>query len=286
MASDSPNAEQVSYWNEISGPKWVALSDTIDAQIAPLGREAMDRAEVRAGERVLDIGCGCGQTTLELAARVGARGRVLGIDVSAPMLRVGRERTEAAGLARVEFIEADAQIQAFERGAADLVFSRFGIMFFSDPGAAFANLLASLRPGGRITFVCWQEIAKNPWMLVPATAVGDLVTLPPAPTLGSSGPFAFADAERVKGLLEGAGFAGVGYASLTPKLRIGVGMTLDGIVDFMLQMGPAGAALREAGEDVIHEARLAAKEALAPYETGDGLSMESAAWVFSGRRPE
>src|SRR5436190_20858405 len=132
IAATGPNAEQIEYWNSPSAAKWVALQDRIDATIEPFGVLAMDRAELAAGERAIDVGCGCGTTTLALAERVGPRGRVLGVDISAVMLARASERARSAGLASVEFVDGDAQTREFEKGAFDCVFSRFGVMFFAD----------------------------------------------------------------------------------------------------------------------------------------------------------
>src|SRR5882672_7172935 len=137
IASTGPNADQIEYWNSGQAQKWVAQQERLDAMIEPLGALAIERAELSAGERAIDVGCGCGATTLAIARRVGVRGRVLGIDISAPMLARARERARAEGVAQAEFANADAQTHAFERGAWDAVCSRFGVMFFADPTRAF-----------------------------------------------------------------------------------------------------------------------------------------------------
>lgn len=281
------NAEQITYWNEVSGPKWAELGDVIDAQIAPVGLVAMDAAEPGRGERVLDIGCGCGQTTVELARRVGPEGRVLGVDVSGPMLADAQRRAAEAEDASIGFVQADAQTHAFEPGAFDLAFSRFGVMFFEDPAAAFANLLSALRPGGRLVFACWQEIGRNPWMLVPAAAAAKHVEIPRPSDPTAPGPFAFADPERVGGLIGAGGFADYEATPIERKLTIGAGRGMDRIVDFLMQMGPAGAALRQAEdpEAVAAAVKASMTEVLEPYYDGDGVVMDAAAWLVSARRP-
>jgi len=241
IEATGPNAEQIRYWNEVSGPKWAALGDIINEQIAPIGRETLERAALRAGERVLDVGCGCGHTSLELAERVGPTGRVSGIDISGPMLQVARERAGESGLENVDFLDADAQVHAFEPAGFDLSFSRFGVMFFADPSAAFANLLQALRPGGRLVFVCWQEVKRNPWMLVPVVAVAQHVALPPRPAPEEPGPFSFADDERVRAILERAGFSEIRFEALERSMNVAGGRDLDSTVDLLLQIGPAGA---------------------------------------------
>lgn len=278
------NRAQIEYWNETSGPRWVTLADRVEPQIAPLGLAAMDALDFAAGERVLDVGCGCGQTTLQLGERVGPGGDVLGVDISGPMLVEARRRARAADVSHIGFQQADAQVHPFEPSSVDVVFSRFGIMFFEDPVAAFANLHGALRPGGQIGFVCWQELARNPWMMRPMAAVAALIELPPRPDPHAPGPFAFADAERVRGLLEEAGFESVAVESLEREVLVGGGGSLDTTVQFLLQMGPAGAALREAGEDVRSRAADAVTEAIAPFATPDGVRMPAAAWRITAHR--
>ena len=276
-SEDGPNAQQAQYWNEVAGPKWVALDEAINSQIEPIGIEAMERIGVQSGDCVLDVGCGCGHTTHELGRRVGDTGRVLGMDLSEPML----ERARSADVKNVEFRAADVQREDLGEDVYDRIFSRFGVMFFADPAEAFANLRRALGPTGRLVFVCWQEIGKNPWMAVPGAAVASLVEMPPPASPHAPGPFAFADAERVRGILEGAGFSRVEYEGLERSLTIGRGMSRDELVNFSLQMGPAGAAMREADESLRGRLRVAVDEAIEPYLAGGGLEMESATWIFT-----
>ena len=284
LAAAGPNAEQIAYWNEQAGPEWVAREAMLDEQIAPLGLAAMERAKVAAGERVLDVGCGCGQTTLELAARVGPRGAVTGIDISTPMLERARERAGECGLANIAFINADAQSTPLGAAAFDLVFSRFGVMFFADPKAAFASLRERLAPGGRVAFVCWQGLALNPWMSVPLLAAAQQIALPTPPAAGAPGPFSFADPGRVRGILTGAGFAGIAIEPLTGELVVGGSRGRpEQAVEQLLQMGPMRAALREAPAAAVARVAAAVSDAMAPYSTPNGVILRYAAWIVGAR---
>lgn len=288
MKPAGPNAQQIEYWNEVAGPKWVALEDLLDAQIRGLSLEALARTRPERGERVVDVGCGCGGTTLEIAGRVGPSGQVLGVDISGPMLERARARSSEAQLEHVRFEQADAQIHDFEPGAFDLVFSRFGVMFFAEPEVAFANLRGALRPGGRLAFLCWRDIQRNPWMLVPTAAAAAHLELPPPPPPDAPGPFAFADDERVRGILGSAGFEDVGFESLESELAVGGTGSLDDAVDFLLQMGPAAAALRQAESPAVETVRAAVRESVAPYYVEGpepGVRMSCACWIVTARRP-
>ena len=163
-ANASSNEAQVEYWNTRGGGTWVKFQDALDRQIEPLGLAAMNTLKPQKGEHILDIGCGCGQTSLDLASRVGDAGSVLGVDISKPMLEVARHRPLPAKDLHVTFALRDAQSDDLGRERFDAVFSRFGVMFFSDPVAAFINIRKSLKPTGRLTFVCWRPLKQNPWM--------------------------------------------------------------------------------------------------------------------------
>jgi SAM-dependent methyltransferase len=278
-----PNAQQVAYWNESGGPTWVSLEAQLDLQLAPFGGAAMDAARPRPGECALDVGCGYGTTTIELARRVGPAGRALGVDLSAPMLARAAARANALGLPHVRFELADAQTHRLEVEACDLLYSRFGVMFFADPVAAFANLRRALAPGGRLAFVCWQAVDENPWFLLPTTIAARFVPIAPPADPHAPGPFAFADAERVLRILAAAGFH---EARCTPlRIPFHAGSDLDEAVRERLLMGSIGAALRAADDATRRAVAAAVGEALLPYQTADGVRMPAAAWVVTATRP-
>jgi SAM-dependent methyltransferase len=285
LAFEGPNAQQIQYWNETGGMKWVQLHEFVNAQIEPLGRLAMDRGGVAPGEQVIDVGCGCGHTTIELARRVGERGAVLGADISTVMLDKARVDARAAAVRNIEFENLDVQTHPLPRARFDVLYSRFGVMFFSDSTTAFANLRTTLKPGGRVAFVCWQALTENPWMFVPLMAAAQHIQLPPPPEPGAPGPFAFADADRVRGILTGAGFVDVAFEAHAEVLAIGAGQSIERTVEFLLQMGPTGRAMQQAGGEVnVAAVSAAVAEALRPYQTPEGIRMPSASWLVTARR--
>ena len=203
----SANAAQIDYWNTVAGETWARFQEQLDRQVEPLGLAAMDALAPSDGEHVIDIGCGCGQTSLALASRVAPTGTVVGVDISKPMLEVARRRPRPTATSALTFRQLDAQTDDLGRVVFDAAFSRFGVMFFSDPVAAFANIKASLKPSGRLAFVCWRSLAENPWMQAPLQAALPFIppVTPPDPT--APGPFAFADADRVRAILIKTEFA-------------------------------------------------------------------------------
>lgn len=281
----SPNADQIRHWNEINGPRWVALQGRLDAQLDPVGLSAMERLTLPQPARVLDVGCGCGSTTIELAQRLAAGGSVMGVDISGPLLGRAIERAADAAIANVRFVQADAQTFAFEEGSFDAVFSRFGVMFFADPVAAFANLRRALKPGGAITFVCWRTMQENAWVTVPMKAALPFLEAPTPPAPGAPGPFSLADRDRLTAVLSGAGFTDITLEAHDPKLRLGGGSDLDGTVDFALQIGPTAVLLREQSVERVDEVRAAVRAALAPFQTDDGVTLGAAVWIVRATRP-
>ena len=272
------NTDQIDYWNDRAGHTWAELQDRLDRQLEPLGEAAMAALEPMPEERVLDIGCGCGQTTLALAGRVGS---VLGVDISEPMLAVAERRLKGTG---AEVLQADAQTHPFEPQSFDAVFSRFGVMFFEDPAAAFANIRKAIRPGGRLAFVCWRSFPVNPWMAVPMAAAAPF--LPPAtppdpsaPAPVAPGPFAFAEPERVRGILTAAGFADIVLSPHDQKIGSG---DLEATLGLALRIGPLGMALREHPE-AKDKAVDAVRAALRAYEAPQGVLLPSATWVVTAR---
>lgn len=279
--STDPNADQIAYWNDKAGETWARLQALLDRQIAPLGARAMAALDPRGGETLLDIGCGCGDTTLALARAVGGDGAVAGVDISAPMLQVAGRRIQAEGLTQAGVIEADAQTHDFGAETADGVFSRFGVMFFHQPEAAFANFYRALKPGGRLAFVCWRPLAENPWMLAPLTAALKVVPAPPpAADPLAPGPFAFSDPDRVRGILTGAGFSDIVIQPY--DLAIG-GHDLENALLLAQKVGPGALLLRE-NPDRKDAIVAALTETLEAHLGPDGVYFDSATWIVTAHK--
>jgi len=279
---DPPRASQS--FIEKAGEAWVRLQDRTDTLIDPLGRVAIERSSVAAGERVLDVGCGCGQTLLQLADRAGPSGQVVGVDISPPMLERARQRV--AGRPTITVALGDAQVYAFAPGAFDAVFSRFGVMFFEDPRAAFRNLRAATRSGGRLSFVCWQELAKNPWAQRPLEAVMRLLPESAMPDMlreGRPGPFFMSDPALVRAILGDAGWKDVSLEAVEMPLHLGGAATVDEAVEYCLQIGPAARAMAEAPPAFQPALEEALRESLTPFESSRGVFLDGAAFVVRAR---
>ena len=277
MTIETANAAMTDYWNASAGETWARFQNQLDRQLAPLGAEAMRRLPLRPGDRVLDIGCGCGETTLALAAAVGSAGSALGVDVSRPMLEVARAR--AANAPAAGFLEGDAQTADLPPPLFDAAFSRFGVMFFNDPPAAFANIRRALKPGAPLAFVCWRPFVDNPWMRDPMAAAQGLLPPQSPPDPLAPGPFAFADADRVRSILTAAGFSAVAIEPF--DARIG-GSSVEATLALTFRVGPLGAALRER-PDLADAVAVAVREVLLRYDTPAGVMMPAAVWIVTAR---
>jgi SAM-dependent methyltransferase len=279
---DPPSAGQS--FVEKAGQAWVRMQERTDKLVDPMGRLAIDRLGVVSGERVLDVGCGCGQTLLELDELVGPSGHVLGLDISPPML--GRARERVVGRPTIALALGDAQTYAFSRETYDAVFSRFGVMFFDDPRAAFRNLHAAVRPAGRMSFVCWQDLAKNPWAARPLEAVMRVLpesALPDMLREGRPGPFFLSEPGRVRAILVDAGWREVSLEPVEMPLHLGGAATLDEAVEYSQQIGPAARAMAEAPEALKAALEASLRGALAPFASAGGVFMPGAAFVVSAR---
>lgn len=268
------NQEQIEFWNGEAAETWVRSQAQVDAMLAPLSEIALARANPRPGERAIDIGCGCGTTTLALAEQGTS---VWGIDVSVPMLAHARGR--AQGLDNVAFSQTDAATQTYTPDH-QLLFSRFGVMFFDDPAAAFANLRTALTEDGRLVFICWQKPSANAWMSVAGQAVQPFLPQPATPPDPQApGPFAFADPDYIRDLLLEAGYVRISVESVTTLLHLGD--DLDSVMAAQSEIGPLARAIAELEGESRDQALAAARQALAPHVTDAGLDLGAACWLVA-----
>jgi ubiquinone/menaquinone biosynthesis C-methylase UbiE len=275
------NADQIAYWNGPGGQHWTDRQAVQDILLAPISDILIASAAPKSGERIIDVGCGCGATSIALAERVAPDGFVLGVDISAPMLARGRELAPK-GLP-LNFALADATVYPFDPESFDLLISRFGVMFFAEPAVSFANLRKALKRDGRVAFACWREPRQNPWMMAPLQAVYKYV--PKLPQVGPEdpGPFSFASEERVHRILGEAGYTGITMQPRDLSLDIAIGRGLDVAVQGALEIGPASRALQDQPEDMRQAARVSIREALAPFARGESVMLPAAIWIVTAR---
>jgi ubiquinone/menaquinone biosynthesis C-methylase UbiE len=273
------NADQIAYWNGPGGQRWADRQQTQDVLLQPVADILIDRAKIKAGEHVIDVGCGSGAISIAAAEKVGPTGHVLGLDISGPML--ARARQIAPADLPVDFVLADVTVHPFEPASFDLLVSRFGVMFFAEPARSFANLRKALKLRGRLAFACWREPRENPFFMAPLQAVYKHV--PKLPQLGPEdpGPFSFASEQRVVRILSEAGFSGIAMEKCNLALDPAIGRGLDDAVQSALEIGPAARALAEQPPDVVAAAAQSVREALAPHVKGQTVPLDASIWIVT-----
>jgi SAM-dependent methyltransferase len=282
MTATDTNGEQAEHWAGVEGDHWVRHARGHDAMLAPFADQLAAVAQMGVGEQVLDIGCGCGLTTINWARAVGATGAARGVDLSPQMLDVARARAETAAVGeRTHFKVADAQTADLGGDQWDLAVSRFGVMFFDDPVAAFANIARAVRPGGRLVFCCWQALDVNDWLLVPGLAAAEHVALPELATGDQPGPFSLADPDRIRSVLGDAGFVRVAVEPFNCSVLLAGGGSIDETMHYLLTSGSGRALLENATEPARTAAIDAVREALEPRHDGEGVRLGAAAWMVT-----
>ncbi|WP_342711452.1 methyltransferase domain-containing protein [Bradyrhizobium sp. B124] len=280
-AGHPQNADQIAYWNGPGGQRWASRQAAQDIVLQPVLDLLIDRAAPKAGERIVDVGCGSGASTNGFATNVGPSGHVFGVDVSGPMLERARQSTPKD--APVTYALADATVYPFDPASFDLLASRFGVMFFADPAVSFANLHKALKPSGRLAFACWQEPRENPFFMAPLQAVYKHV--PKLPQLGPEdpGPFSFASEARVNRILGEAGFSGIAMEPCRLEFDVAIGRGIDAAVQSALEIGPASRALEGQPDDLRAAAVTSIREALTPFAKGDAVLLPGAIWIVTAR---
>ena len=277
------NTAQIAYWNDTAAATWTALQERLDALFDPLTALALDAAAPAAGERVIDVGCGCGATVLALARRLGPTGQVTGFDVSQPMAARARQRVTEAGLANAQVIVSDAATHDFAGRAADLLFSRFGVMFFADPIAAFGNLHRAMRPGGRLLCAAWRPITDNPWFRLPMEAAAALLPPQPPTEPQAPGPFALADHDRTLGIFRAAGWNDVTLARQDVPMRIAAAGQVEQATEFATRVGALGRILAEQPPAIRARVQDAVATALKRQDSPAGIVLSGSIWLIAAR---
>ena len=285
----SDNAEQIEYWNGEGGQDWAERNQQMEKTLAPLAEEVIAAADPRPGEAVLDIGCGCADTSLSLLHRVGPAGRVLGVDISGPMLAVAATKAEQLPedlCSAITFEQADASSYRFQAGSFDLLFSRFGVMFFANPISAFANMRIALKPGGRIAFLCWAPVPENEWITLPMGAALQHVPPPePAPP-NAPGPFGLSNPGFVDQVLNEAGYSNINIASTRPTMRFGHGLQKEQIADFFVEASPVSRLFTGAPPDKMEAMRRTIAAAIMPYHDGTTINLGASCWLVTARNED
>jgi SAM-dependent methyltransferase len=275
------NADQIAYWNGPAGQRWATRQQAQDILLGPVAEILIDRAKPVAGERVVDVGCGSGVTTIAFARKVAPTGHAFGVDISGPMLE--RARASAPKDLPVDFALADATIYPFDPESFDLLASRFGVMFFADPVLSFANMRKALKPSGRLAFACWREPRENPWMMAPLQAVYQHVPKLPPQGAEDPGPFAFASEARVHRILGEAGFKQIAMEACPLSLDVAIGRGLDAAVQGALEIGPTSRALEGQPAEVRAAAIQSIRDMLAPFARGDAVPLPGSIWIVTAK---
>jgi SAM-dependent methyltransferase len=277
------NAEQLEYWNGEAGERWAQQDEMMAALLEPIARNLLEHADLDGVRSAIDVGCGGGSQSLLIAERLGPSGRVLGIDISGPLLSVARERAATAppGVATLDFAQADAASHTFDPGTFDLLFSRFGVMFFQDPVAAFANLRTALAVDGRLAFCCWQSLQNNPWIWLAVQAALRHVPPPEAADPDAPGPFSFAEPSRLEAVLGDAGFRDIAVKHHPVTLRWAAADTLEGNVAGVIQMGPVSSLLADQDDSVRQQVLDAVVEVMGQFYHGGALNLPGATWLVT-----
>ena len=279
--NNNTNNDMSEYWNGEGGEKWVGQHETTNTFLLPLGQKAIDIAEIKDGELILDIGCGCGETSFDMAKLVGEAGHVNGLDISRQIINRAREIKKQTGVKNVTFQCGDAQVFELEEVLYDLIYSRFGVMFFDDPVSAFSNIRSSLDNNGRLVFTSWMSKEDNQWISIVQDVISKYTDLPISPDINAPGPFSLSDPQRIKDILSAVGFSEIHIMPNKPNVNFG--NNIADAVNLLTQTGPASSAISssELSDDIVSNILTDIKEAIKPYETNSGVMLGAATWVVT-----
>jgi len=280
---EDKNAKQKDFWSGKGGDYWVEKQSEMDIMLNPLGEKALTKLDLKSNSEVLDIGCGCGATTLEIAKQV-SEGTVTGLDISVPMLDKAESEAGIQGIANVDFRVVDVQVDQLASEKYDYVYSRFGVMFFDDPYEAFKNIFSSIKEGGELSFVCWQDPSLNPWQSLSVQVIRGYLDMP-SPPPRSPGPFAFHEKDYVKEILEKSGFSNISFDDNQEDITMFSGKSLQEASEDYLAINPVVTEmLKDSPDDLKAEIVESLKEAFSEFHKGDGLVFPSATWVVSASK--
>ena len=278
------NEQQTEFWSGSGGEYWVVNQQQMDTMLEPLGAQALARIDLSGVRHLLDIGCGTGSTTLDIAARLPDGARVTGADLSVPMTDYARSRLGPAGISNADFMTCDLQTDGLEADMFDAAFSRFGVMFFDRPVIGFGNIRAAMQSGAPLAFVCWQTPRENLWHSLAVATAKKFIEMPTAPDPRAPGPFAFAEADYVTSILADAGFDDIVIEPHTQTVELFSGLDVRSAAENFARINPIiSAFVAEAGEDKAEPLIDGLAEALAPYHKNDALHFPSATWLVSAR---
>ena len=277
---EDKNIKQKEFWSGKGGDYWVVKQNEMDTMLNPLGKKALAKLDLKSNSKVLDVGCGCGATTLEIAQRV-SEGSVTGLDISVPMLDKAKSEASIQGVANVDFQIIDVQVDQLASEEYDYVYSRFGVMFFEDPYEAFKNLSSSIKKGGELSFVCWQNPSLNPWQSLSIQVIRGYLDMP-SPPPRSPGPFAFQEKDYVKDILEQSGFSNISFDDNQEDITMFSGKSLEEASEDYLAINPVVTEmLKDSTENLKAEIVESLKDAFSEFYKGDGLVFPSATWIVS-----
>ena len=278
------NEQQTEFWSGSGGEYWVVNQQQMDTMLQPLGEQALARLDLGNVRHLLDIGCGTGSTTLDIAARLSDGARVTGADLSVPMTDYARSRLAPGGLTNADFMTCDLQIDQLEADVFDAAFSRFGVMFFDQPVTGFSNIRTAMKSGAPLAFVCWQPPSENLWHSLAVATAKQFIEMPAPPERRAPGPFAFAETDYVTGILTDAGFGDIVIEPHTQTVELFSGQDVRSAAENFARINPIiSAFVTEAGEDKAEPLINGLAQALAPHHKDGALHFPSATWLVSAR---